>query len=119
MYNIKFTGIFSIIKRGIIVNQSIEEIIWAIDSKNSECKHAKNKFGYEIYFVDVFAREAFKTKSMSTSILNAQVAMIITEWEIKWLIIMWLALNAQSIVNQKPGTMLYCVLTPNYLGKGS
>ena len=70
VHNIKFIGSFAITQKGVIVSRSIKEAIRIIDAKKSEMNYAKDRFGAKIEFVDVNAREAFKTKSISTSMLK-------------------------------------------------
>ena len=70
MHDAKFTGVFMISRNNRIINRLTKETMRLIDSETSECEHTKKKFSYKIDFADVNAREAFKTKSASVSVLK-------------------------------------------------
>ena len=48
----------------------MKETIRMIDTNQSECQHAKRKFGKRINFIDTNARGAFKTKSVSVLMIK-------------------------------------------------
>ena len=68
--NIKYVGQYAITHDKRIVSRSIKEIIRTTDSKRMEMKYAKRKLGYKSDFIDIDARDVFKTKQVSTSIIK-------------------------------------------------
>ena len=70
VHNIKFLGSFAITQDGVVINRSIKEAIRIIDARKSEIECAKEKFGLKANFIDINAREAFKTKSVPASMLK-------------------------------------------------
>ena len=65
--NIKFYGCYSLKKGEIMQIRSIKEILRVIDAREEEKKQAQKKLGYKIDFVDLEARDSFKTHKVTTS----------------------------------------------------
>jgi len=53
-----------------VINRSIKEAVRIIDAKEREYNYAKEKLGYKVSFVDVWAREAFRSKAVTTSMIK-------------------------------------------------
>ena len=59
LHNLKFLGSFSFTRKYVLTNRLIKEALRIIDANEIECKCAKTKFGNQVDFVDVEARNAF------------------------------------------------------------
>ena len=44
LHNLKFLGLFTLIRKNILINRSIKEALRIIDAHQIECEHAKKKF---------------------------------------------------------------------------
>ena len=68
--NVKCYGNYAMMHEGVIMSRSIHEMVRIIDSKKSEQRHGKDKLGCEHDFVDQEARNVFKMKDATPSMLK-------------------------------------------------
>ena len=70
MTNIKYTGDYAIFQGNYILTRSIKEIIRTTDGRRSELKYIKREFGSNADFIDSYARNAFMSKQVTSSIIK-------------------------------------------------
>jgi hypothetical protein len=68
--NIKYYGNYALMNEGIFVSRDIKEIMRISDSRIHENRHGKQKLGYKYTFVDTEARNVFKAKEVTPSMVK-------------------------------------------------
>ena len=68
--NLKFYGSYSLVYDGNIIARSVQETLRIVDARSSEEAYHKEKLGYRYNFVDYEARDVFKVKDITPSIIK-------------------------------------------------
>ena len=68
--NIKFYGSYTMKRNGELQSRAVKEVIRILDAREEENEYARRKYKHKFEFIDMEARNAFKTGDVTTAMIK-------------------------------------------------